>query len=355
MSGRQSLEGLATVGARVPAMGGDARTRGWDASFGSPMTARPGTPRAFGLRGLALALLCALGALLFGSAEAHAATCPTIQDKPQAIPHVNYQGVQHLTYCYGPVTINPGQNVIRLNATNLFPTQPGYITRFDPELVYPNGTVPRVDVLHLHHAVWVVNGNPQFAEGEEKTIVQLPRGFGYQTQAHRLLAAQRHAPRPGRQAGQRLHRLEGGLRSRHLSRRRQHQAGAHQVDERRRADAADRDLEPDLPRLRLPEGDGGKRRPLHLPRRGHRAARDAIDTRQQAWTPNQPVTLIGTAGHLHPGGLETSLRVQRGTQRRTLFHSKAHYYEPAGAVSWDVAMGATPPGLAGQAPSRATP
>jgi hypothetical protein len=53
------------------------------------------------------------------------------------------------------------------------------------------------------------------------------------------------------------------------------------------------------------------------------------------------VTLVGTAGHLHPGGLETSLRVDRGTQRRTLFRSKAHYYEPAGAVSWDVSMGAT--------------
>ena len=31
------------------------------------------------------------------------------------------------------------------------------------------------------------------------------------------------------------------------------------------------------------------------------------------------------------------------TRRNTLFTSKAHYYEPAGEVSWDVAMGATPP------------
>ena len=54
------------------------------------------------------------------------------------------------------------------------------------------------------------------------------------------------------------------------------------------------------------------------------------------------MTLISTAGHLHPGGLQTSLRVRRGDQHRTLFSSKAHYYEPAGAVSWDVAMGATP-------------
>src|SRR5439155_14631123 len=45
----------------------------------------------------------------------------------------------------------------------------------------PNGTVPRVDVLHLHHAVWIVNGNPQFATGEEKTILQMPKGFGWRS------------------------------------------------------------------------------------------------------------------------------------------------------------------------------
>ena len=55
------------------------------------------------------------------------------------------------------------------------------------------------------------------------------------------------------------------------------------------------------------------------------------------------MTLIGTAGHLHPGGLDTQLRDTRGGQTNTLFTSDAHYYEPAGEVSWDVAMGATPP------------
>jgi hypothetical protein len=56
-----------------------------------------------------------------------------------------------------------------------------------------------------------------------------------------------------------------------------------------------------------------------------------------------PSDMIATAGHLHPGGLKTTLKVQRGDRHNTLFHSKAHYYEPAGAVSWDVAMRATPP------------
>jgi plastocyanin len=63
----------------------------------------------------------------------------------------------------------------------------------------------------------------------------------------------------------------------------------------------------------------------------------------QRWVPDHPVTLISTAGHLHPGGLRTSLRIRRGDTARALFRSEAHYYEPAGAVSWDVSMGATPP------------
>src|SRR3954447_12468711 len=62
----------------------------------------------------------------------------------------------------------------------------------------------------------------------------------------------------------------------------------------------------------------------------------------QTWTARHPVTLIRTAGHLHPGGLRMTLKVHRGDRQSTLFESKAHYYEPAGAVSWDVAMEATP-------------
>ena len=53
--------------------------------------------------------------------------------------------------------------------------------------------------------------------------------------------------------------------------------------------------------------------------------------------------LVGTAGHLHPGGLYTDLKLTRGGRTVNLFRSKAHYWEPAGAVSWDVAMTATTP------------
>ena len=49
-----------------------------------------------------------------------------------------------------------------------------------------------------------------------------------------------------------------------------------------------------------------------------------------------------TFGHLHPGGLHDTFSVTRDGQSTKVFTSKAKYYEPAGAVSWDVSMTATP-------------
>jgi len=265
-------------------------------------------------------------------------TCPPIKNKPDAIPHVDYAGTQHITYCVGPVSVHPGQNIIRLAPTKLFPHVPGYITRFDPELVLPDGTVPRVDVLHLHHAVWIVNGNPQFAVGEEKTIVQAPRGFGWRSE-----------PDDSWLLNDMLHDLVGqaaqvyivwridfvpdtapaAANIRTIRTRWMDVAGANV--------GVSNQLYPVFNALRK-YGKNGK---YTFPDMATGKQREYIGP-HQTWTPTHPVTLIETAGHLHPGGLNTQLRVRRGDQHNTLFTSKAHYYEPAGAVSWDVAMGATP-------------
>src|SRR3954464_1119243 len=84
------------------------------------------------------AFVCAVAALLLTSQAARAGVnnqCPTIADKPGAVGHADYPGIQHLTYCYGPITISPGQNTINLRPANdginkLWPQQDGYITRF---------------------------------------------------------------------------------------------------------------------------------------------------------------------------------------------------------------------------------
>ena len=88
--------------------------------------------------------------------------------------------VQHLHFKYGPVTIQPGQNTISIDGDKIpRPKVSGWIVGFRPNLERPGGSVPRVDVIHLHHAVWLINGRPTFAAGEEKTRVKLPRGFGW--------------------------------------------------------------------------------------------------------------------------------------------------------------------------------
>ena len=301
------------------------------------------------------AFVCAVVALLLISPAAKAGVdnqCPPIADKPDAIPHVDYAGVQHITYCYGPVNITPGQNTINFqpakdaDGTKLWPQQDGYITRFDPEFIYADGTVPRVDVLHLHHAVWLVNGNPQFAAGEEKTIQQLPQGFGWpthpgdswvlNTMLHDLLAqpAQVYvvwridfvpSPAPIHSVRTKWMDVAGN-------------PSAYPVFDALRADGQNGSYTfPDqapASDLRPCSGIGGE---SSWPAGVHGCLGAA-----QSWTPTHPVTLIGTAGHLHPGGLDTQLRDTRpGVGTNTLFTSNAHYYEPAGEVSWDVSMGGT--------------
>ena len=101
-------------------------------------------------------------------------------------------GAKRLKYEIGPFKVIPGQNEIGYEPITAKPQVDGYITRMRPDLTYMDGKVPRVDVLHLHHGVWVnlsrpntTNNLPElfFAAGEEKTIFQLPKGYGYRYEA----------------------------------------------------------------------------------------------------------------------------------------------------------------------------
>src|SRR3954468_24622799 len=128
---------------------------------------------------LAAALTLSAAALAPSSAPAAVQLNPKLAKAPEAA-HVDYDGVQHLHYRYGPIQITPGQNTIVFKPNiQLKPKVPGYITRFQPNLTYTDGKIPPVDVVHLHHGVWMMNGYPTMAAGEEKTILQFPRGFGY--------------------------------------------------------------------------------------------------------------------------------------------------------------------------------
>ena len=64
-------------------------------------------------------------------------------------------GAKRLKYRIGPFDVKPGQNEIGLAPVLERPQVDGYFTRIRPDLTYLDGTVPGVDVIHLHHGVWL--------------------------------------------------------------------------------------------------------------------------------------------------------------------------------------------------------
>ena len=257
----------------------------------------------------------ALGVLAAPALAAHAA-------KPT--------GVQHLHYRFGPLHISPGQNTINIAPTTLRPKVPGYITRFRPSLTYTNGKAPSVDVIHLHHGVWLVDGEPRFAVGEEKTIVSLPKGYGY-----------RYTPDQTWLINYMIHNLTVNPDTVYITYDIDFipdtapQAAHMKAVHTQWMDVAGLRAYPVFDALR---GSGHKGR-FTFP---DDAPNSPDVGPANSWTVTQPTTLVQTAVHLHPGGLNGYLTVTRGNRTVRIFTSRAHYWEPAGAVSWDVAMQSTP-------------
>ncbi len=265
------------------------------------------------------------------------------------------KGAQRLHYEFGPIDVLPGQNNIAYSAGSVpKPTVPGWITRIKPDLRRADGSVPRVDVIHLHHGVWLNSSArdstarlPErfFAAGEEKTIMQLPEGYGY-----------RYSPTDNWTINYMIHNLTTEPDKVWIT----YDLDFIPADSAAAADIqAARPIWMDVqngsvyPVFDVLKGSGQDGR--------YEYPDDATDPyagrpAKNRWTVDRDGVLVATAGHLHPGGLYDDLYVERSgataipghakpgrSDTAHLFRSKAHYYEPAGAVSWDVAMTATKP------------
>src|SRR5207248_5868662 len=95
---------------------------------------------------------------------------------------------ERLKFAYGPILVKPGQNDVLINPVTIEkPDRDGYVTRFKPNLVRPDGSVPPVEQVHLHHGTWLseptYGSGPFFAAGEEKTIAPFPRAYGLPVRA----------------------------------------------------------------------------------------------------------------------------------------------------------------------------
>ena len=267
-------------------------------------------------------------------------------------------GAKRIKYKIGPFNIVPGQNSIGYELIRERPQVNGYITRIRPDLTYLDGRVPGVDVIHLHHGVWVNTSRlgatggfpvePFFAAGEEKTVMKLPRGYGYPLKAS-----------DGLLLNHMIHNLTPVPTKVYM---------VWEIDFIPARSQAARGLRPVRPIwMDVQKGNlypvfnvkkgAGKRGRYTYPN----DARNPYGggPKKNEWVVDRPGVLVATAGHLHPGGVHTDLYVRRqGAKIRSsrrpdaprgrgnkahLFRSVAKYFEPAGAVSWDVAMTGTRP------------
>jgi hypothetical protein len=239
--------------------------------------------------------------------------------------------VQHIKYRFGPLAIHPGQNTISFDGDEVpRPKRAGWIVGFRPNLEYTNGKIPGVDVLHLHHGVWLINGRPTFAAGEEKTNFKLPRPYGW-----------RHLPEDRWVLNHMVHNLLPDRARVYLT---------YTIDFIPDSSPLAKRMRPVV--TRWVDVEGGSAYPVFDVHRGTgRNGRFTFPNddpnpygggfvRNQQHIQRDGV-LVQTAGHLHPGGLYTDLTLTRAGRTVNLFRSRAHYWEPAGAVSWDVAMTAT--------------
>src|SRR3954452_6081601 len=111
-------------------------------------------------RGL-VALGCAVTAALAALAPAGAGADPPLPEAGGVAPLGSE--VQHLHFKYGPIHIAPGQNLILAGPVTIEkPAYDGYMTSFKPNLVRADGSVPPIEQIHLHHAVWL-NGSREDA------------------------------------------------------------------------------------------------------------------------------------------------------------------------------------------------
>jgi hypothetical protein len=290
------------------------------------------------------ALVACLAVLAVGVPAAQASLV-SVKDAPG--------GAKRMTYRIGPFKVIPGQNEIGNRIIADKPRVDGWITRIKPDLTYTNGKVPGVDVIHLHHGVWLNLGEEDLtwpglperfvAAGEEKTIADFPDGYGYlhRTKDSWLLNHMIHNLTPVPTQVYMTYEIDfiprTSPRARGIKRLRpvwmdvQNGSGYPVFDVRKGAGRKGRYTYPN--QARNPYAGG---------------------PRKNEWVADRGGVLVATAGHLHPGGLHTDLWVRRNGARLTgaargrgrkahLFRSKARYWEPAGAVSWDVSMTATRP------------
>jgi plastocyanin len=286
-----------------------------------------------------------------------------------------YQGQTTFSCRTDAIPIYPGQNLNDFTVTKTCPNATkisgplgvdqfaegakvkGYITRFKPSMVevLPNGetVTPSVWDLHLHHVVWLENGfGPTFAAGEEKTVAKLPADYGFPVRGDANWGLNQMIHNLNASEGRSVYitwEIDWVPKSTNLKPIRiqwMDVAGMPQIypvfDAEKRFDL---------------NGDNKYTFPDEVPSDPSQPGyeeREKISPSGRWVVPKSGGTLVFGAGHMHPGGKRVDLDIARDgpdagstsgdtpSEVKPLFRSDARYFEPAGAVSWDVSLEATP-------------
>ena len=281
-----------------------------------------------------------LAALLGSPASAAAAPTTELMSVRNVAP-----GVERYSYRYGPLDATPGTNLQLIGPVTIEkPAGDGFQVRFKPDLVDETGKPPRVDEVHMHHAVVLnlsrtdttapgIYGERVGGFGEEKTIGTLPSGYGYPIRAtdQFALVYMLHNGTPNNRVVWVTYEIDWIPRDSALGKR----------TKPARPLWLDVQNGKYYPVFDVARGDGGD---------GKLTVPDEVSpspygsgVRRNEWTADRDMTLVATAGHVHPGGLWTDLSVVRGNRAQRVFRSRANYYDPNGPVSWDLSMDHSPP------------
>src|SRR4051794_16267468 len=100
-------------------------------------------------------ITCVVGLGITGIASAHEDSTRLRKAPPIVVP-ADQPGVQHRHYEFGPVHIRAGQNNIDYSGNQVpRPAEDGWVVGIRPNIHLADGTIPSVDVIHLHHGVWL--------------------------------------------------------------------------------------------------------------------------------------------------------------------------------------------------------
>jgi hypothetical protein len=255
-----------------------------------------------------------------------------------------------MLFRYGPLHVTPGDNLILIGPVTIErPTEPGYVVRFKPNLVRLDGSVPPIDVIHLHHSVWISTAfsYPMFASGEEKTTFSMPSGYGIPF----------HPFQEAWLLNYMLHNLTPAPENVFIT---------YEVDFIPMNSVPAGSIKTVEP-MWLNVGDFNGGNPVYNTQRGFGAVAGECAFPKEtcaAFDPygkkvpgngapgngvgyglSPPVgTIVWMVGHVHPGGLRTDVEIVRpGVGRKRVFTSHAVYFDPNGPVSWDMASETTRP------------